>query len=164
MRFARCLLNSLTLGLASFARAGHCSCGYSVPYTGQTPDKMVFTDSLKTDFTKIAEMGQADDWIRQECNVTAAEGRGDYGKTFRVENVFTSPESSHDTGLTLRVGAGVVDGAISAAELDTARLDMYHGSFRAAMKIPQVKGTCAAFFWVSRPLAQGRPPEDDPLG
>ncbi|KAG9255201.1 concanavalin A-like lectin/glucanase domain-containing protein [Emericellopsis atlantica] len=108
---------------------------------------MVFTDSLETDFTKIAEMGQADDWIRQEFNVAVSEGRGEYGKAFRVENVFTTTESSHDTGLTLRVGAGVVDNAISAAELDTARLDMYHGSFRAGMKIPQVKGTCAAFFW-----------------
>ncbi|KAI6779525.1 Beta-glucanase [Emericellopsis cladophorae] len=118
---------------------------------------MVFTDSLEAYFTKIAEMGQADDWIRQEFNVTAVEGRGAYGKAFRIENVFTSPESSHDKGLRLRVGARVVDDAISAAELDTARLDMYDGIFRAGMKIPQVKGTCAAFFWVSRSLARGRP-------
>ncbi|KAL2164094.1 hypothetical protein VTH06DRAFT_3308 [Thermothelomyces fergusii] len=36
---------------------------------------------------------------------------------------------------------------VPVAELDTRRLDMMWGTFRAMMKVSPVAGTCAAFFW-----------------
>ncbi|KAH6850124.1 glycoside hydrolase family 16 protein [Chaetomium sp. MPI-CAGE-AT-0009] len=36
---------------------------------------------------------------------------------------------------------------VSVAELDTERLDLWWGTFRAMMKVSRVGGTCAAFFW-----------------
>jgi hypothetical protein len=51
--------------------------------------------------------------------------------------------------LAVRGGGVLVDGMVPVAELDTRRLDVGWGSFRASMKVPAVAGTCAAFFWVS---------------
>jgi hypothetical protein len=47
------------------------------------------------------------------------------------------------------VKSDLVDGMVPVAELDTRRLDLFYGTFRASMKVTSVPGTCAAFFWVS---------------
>ncbi|KAK3692663.1 concanavalin A-like lectin/glucanase domain-containing protein [Podospora appendiculata] len=36
---------------------------------------------------------------------------------------------------------------VSGAEVDSSRLDLSYGTFRALMKMSSVPGTCAAFFW-----------------
>jgi hypothetical protein len=54
-----------------------------------------------------------------------------------------------EAGLELVVRSEMVDGMVSVAELDTERLDLRWGTFRAVMKVSGVRGTCAAFFWVS---------------
>ena len=115
----------------------------------------MFTDSLESDFTKLADSSKDANWIRQEFNVSADAGRGEYGKSFELDNVrahprtSTSQEAQHDSGgLELLVSSTLSTGSVSGAELDTARLDLHWGSYRAGMKLTDVNGTCAAFFWV----------------
>jgi beta-glucanase (GH16 family) len=38
---------------------------------------------------------------------------------------------------------------VRSGEIDSLRRDMRYGSFRVGMKMSDVPGTCAAFFWVS---------------
>lgn len=38
---------------------------------------------------------------------------------------------------------------VRVAEIDSLRDDIRYGSFRIGMKMAEVEGTCAAFFWVS---------------
>jgi hypothetical protein len=52
-------------------------------------------------------------------------------------------------GLQLVVGSSLVQDMVPVAEIDTQRLDFFYGTFRASMKVTDVPGTCAAFFWVS---------------
>ncbi|KAL2145147.1 hypothetical protein VTI28DRAFT_7897 [Corynascus sepedonium] len=113
-------------------------------------------------------------WVRQAFNLTREQARGEYGEMFAVENVgygIASPrregeeeeaegaggggknaEAAEETlGLQLVVRGGddeVIDEMVPVAELDTRRLDLMWGTFRAMMKVSPVKGTCAAFFWV----------------
>jgi hypothetical protein len=120
---------------------------------------------LETDFGTVQDMASTVDWVRQEYNVSAEDGRGEHGKAFRSTNVEPRLESSvegdggaGDVGkavLQLKVGASLGDGAVPAAEVDSARLDLHWGSFRTGMKVTSTNGTCAAFFWVSSavPLA-----------
>ncbi|KAJ3475274.1 hypothetical protein NLG97_g9516 [Lecanicillium saksenae] len=133
------------------ASAAACTCGYNV--VGANGDAWLFTDAIETDFTRLKSINGAKDWQRQEFNVSADAGRGKYAKFFTPNNVAIGPgvankgASGRHAGVELSVGATIVNGAVPVAELDTARQDIFWGSFRAGMKLTAVKGTCAAFFW-----------------
>ncbi|OAA44885.1 Concanavalin A-like lectin/glucanase [Metarhizium rileyi] len=130
-------------------------CGHSIANRQHESGSLFFTDKLETEFTSLQNLSQASEWTRQQFNVSAQAGRGTYGKTFLPENVFllpasqTAPDELHgQRSLALRVGSQITpSNAISAAEVDTRRIDMLWGSYRATMKLSSVGGTCAAFFW-----------------
>ncbi|RSL93637.1 hypothetical protein CDV31_014631 [Fusarium ambrosium] len=131
---------------------GICECGYSiVDLESQQP--IFFTDYLETDFTRLPVISQNNDWVRQQFTVSAEDGRGDYGKAFKPENIRTymaemKGRLDEEAGLHLLVGSVIDDdGAIPGSELDTERQDLHWGSFRAGMKLTPSNGTCAAFFW-----------------
>lgn len=151
------LLLSAVAGLG----AAKCECGYSVQpidssNTTDASRPWIFTDGIETDFTKThRKLGADMGWIPQEFNVSAKDGRGPYGRAFVVDNVVPrggSGEGLDDEkgqGLELVVGDTLEAEAVTVAEIDTARLDLHWGSYRAGMKVTNVNGTCAAFFWVS---------------
>lgn len=144
--------------------AADCQCGYSTP-VGDDATQQVFTDLIETDFSKIPDVSENTDWARQAFNVTAQRARGGAGEMFAVENVGTA--SSDGTALELTVRSSQVDGMVSGAEIDTARLDVFYGSFRSSLRLTNVSGTVAAFFWVSVPLAdpgKGRERGEDAQG
>lgn len=138
----------LMAGIVTTARAA-CECGYQVTGGGREP--WLFTQGLESDFTKLTDFTHDENWIRQRFNVTAEAGRGKYGKAFSLANI--TPQPSKPTlgngsgGIELHVGAQVNDGSVPVAEMDTARLDLFWGSYRAGLKLTSVKGTCGAFFW-----------------
>lgn len=80
---------------------------------------------------------------------------------FTVSNVFSNPIADHgnwtgpgelggDPGVHLTVKGGIPsDNYVDLAQMDSLRSDLLWGSYRAAMKLSPVAGTCAAFFWVS---------------
>ncbi|TID02744.1 Beta-glucanase [Colletotrichum higginsianum] len=145
-----CLL-ALSL-LPGLTRAA-CECGYSANVTGTVE---VFTDLIETDFTKVKDIKNNTDWVRQEFNKTSTNARGPLGEKFQPTNIAAVHEGSSsyglsstqaDAGLQLLVESSTVDGLVPTAEIDSARHDVHHGSFRAMMKVPDVAGTCAAFFW-----------------
>lgn len=139
---------------------------------------LLFTDLIETDFSRLAAHSadtnnnnnnnnanyhsqerwwDNTDWIPQAFNLTRERARGEYGEMFAVENARLFSDAQHSTGkqkgvteegLELVVRSDVVDGMVPVAELDTARLDLRWGTFRAGMKLSSVPGTCAAFFWV----------------
>ncbi|KAL2123334.1 hypothetical protein VTJ04DRAFT_3789 [Mycothermus thermophilus] len=153
-----------------------CECGYlatirpdlSDPSTHTTA---LFTDILETDFSRLLPPANQDgdpsssivgtdlakytpDWAPQAFNLTAKRARGEYGEMFDVGNVRVVDPAAQGRGmagdgrtLELVVRKGLVDGMVPVAEVDTRRLDVGYGTFRAVMKVPGVKGTCAAFFW-----------------
>lgn len=133
--------------------AADCVCGYAVNDRGG--ENWLFTDSVETDFTRLKSIAATPDWRRQEFNVSAEAGRGIYSKLFTPKNVDVGPNiankgrSGHHVGVELTVGATIINGAVPVAEMDSTRQDIFSGSFRAGMKLTAVKGTCAAFFWVS---------------
>lgn len=144
-----------------------CMCGYAMTddYAHES-GRVVFTDMLVTDFTSLNDISQNTDWTRQQFNVSAEAGRGTFGKSFQVGNVFSFPGSNvpghqdlmsdakSQRAMALRVGSLPTDiGAISAAEIDSNRNDMFWGSYRVVMKLPRNSGTCSAFFWVWSGLA-----------
>lgn len=114
---------------------------------------------LETDFSTLQNMTATTDWIRQEYNVSAEDGRGEYGKAFVTSNADTmintgtSSDKPSNRGdkvvLGLKVNATLSDDAVPAAEIDSARLDLHWGSYRTGMKVASTNGTCSAFFWVS---------------
>ena len=81
-------------------------------------------------------------------------------RVFRYPNVFSNPLANNfsysgpsqlggDAGLQLYVGGGIPsDGLVPVAEVNSVREDMLWGSYRAAMKLTLIPGTCGAFFWV----------------
>ncbi|TDZ18368.1 Beta-glucanase [Colletotrichum orbiculare MAFF 240422] len=127
-----------------------CECGYAA---NSTDTREVYTDLIETDFTKVISIEHNIDWIRQEFNKSDKNARGPLGEKFMVTNVAAVHESAppnglgSDAGLRLVVKGSKVDGLVPVAEIDSARHDLHYGSFRAAMKVPDVAGTCAAFFW-----------------
>lgn len=134
---------------------GHCECGYSVRDQGAKDATWIFTDIIESDFKESKDISRNSDWMRQQFNVSAKAGRGEYGKAFIPSNIgiFAPPSSGNgqrpeQSGLKLRVGSDIANGAVSGAEMDTTRQDIYHGSFRTGMKLTRTNGTCAAFFWV----------------
>ncbi|KAK5988766.1 hypothetical protein PT974_10255 [Cladobotryum mycophilum] len=134
--------------------AAVCECGYVVDNAKQGADPWLFTDYIESNFHQVKSIARDSDWRRQQFNVTAESGRGEYGKAFMPGNIDIAnpPKTSTNgddlmTGLELRVGSKVVNGAVPVAELDSSRNDLYYGSYRAGMKMTDVNGTCAAFFW-----------------
>ncbi|KAM0190952.1 hypothetical protein ACHAPI_009176 [Fusarium lateritium] len=110
-------------------------------------------DRLETDFSQLHNLSQSHDWVAQQFTVSAKDGRGSYSKAFMPANVDirggeSQDRSDHDDGLQLRVSSAIgKDDEVPSSEVDTARLDLRWGSFRAGMKLTEAKGTCAAFFW-----------------
>ena len=136
-----------------------CECGYSTNVDGSR-SPYLFTDILESDFLHIRNISYDTDWRRQEFSVTAAAGRGLYGMNYTVANVVSNPianltqwtgpgQFGPDPGLQISVDSGIpIDGYVKVAEMNSAREDMLWGSYRAAMQLTNVSGTCAAFFWV----------------
>ena len=94
----------------------------------------------------------------------ASDGRLDpnprASMNFSVANVASNPIPDHfnwtgpgilggDPGVKLVVRSGIPpDGYVDLAQMDSIRTDLLWGSYRASLKLPAVKGTCSAFFWV----------------
>lgn len=119
---------------------------------------MVWTDLMETDFLHIDDFTNIG-WVPQVYNVTKAAARGAYGKMAMLENVMANPlknswdwagtaVNDSDAGLQLVVRSQLVDDMVPIGEVVAARTDMLYGSFRVAMKMAGVPGTCGAFFWV----------------
>lgn len=137
---------------------GDCECGYISAING-TP--YMFTDLLESDFRHIANISVDTDWRRQQYNVTAAVARGPYGESPQISQVISNPlvnntsnsgpsELGSDAGLQFIVPGGIPsNGLVPVGELNSVRQDMLWGSYRAAIKLTDVPGTCGAFFWVS---------------
>lgn len=145
-----------------------CECGFSLKDSTQDAETWTFTDVLETDFRTWRQLSKDSSWDEQSFNVSAKDGRGSYGKYFTTANIEAQSvmeqdqdPSERDGGLELRVGSSLVDNAIPSAELDTARLDLHWGSYRASMKVTGIAGTCAAFFWVSYQTSLYDPPRSD---
>ncbi|KAK0385806.1 hypothetical protein NLU13_6983 [Sarocladium strictum] len=131
--------------------AATCECGYSVT-TPNHGDPLIFTDAIESNFLTLDKLDSDNGWVPQQFNVTAKDGRGRYGKTFLPDNVVARPRAEdsageENAGLELVVGQKVEGDAVSGAEIDSKRLDLHWGSYRAGMKVTEVNGTCAAFFW-----------------
>ncbi len=154
----------LTLFVLPFSSAD-CECGYSSTINSTT---YTFTDIIESDFLHIANISLDTDWRRQAYNVTAVDARGPFGESSELRNVLSNPllnnqsfagpsQRGGDAGLQLYVRGGIpVDGLIPVAEVDSVRTDMLWGSYRAAIKLTNIPGTCGAFFWVGvLPLLAG---------
>lgn len=157
----RSLVSGLLLCLPHRALAD-CECGYRVSVNttnanitaDETTDdndsawqleRYVLTDLIETNFANISDISKNTDWVRQAFNTTAAQARGTYGQMTAVENV----NSTEGDGLQITVRAGTTDGMVQGGEIDTARLDVFYGTFRSSMRLTDVSGTVSAFFWVS---------------
>lgn len=160
----------LLLALTPHLVAADCECGF-VTHSSSTqkqardssePSELFFTNMLESKFFELKNISLDGTWRRQQYNVSARAGRGEYGKTFAVKNVYSLPSDSDedsaasagsssnsgDEGIALVVSSTLANDAVPVAELDSARSDMVFGSYRAGMKLTPVNGTCAAFFWV----------------
>ncbi|KAH8131755.1 hypothetical protein ACSS6W_008077 [Trichoderma asperelloides] len=163
------LIAILLLALAPHLVAADCECGF-VTHTSaaqkQARDssgtsQLFFTNMLESKFFELKNISLDGTWRRQQYNVSARAGRGEYGKAFAVKNVYSLPGSGDgdstastgsssnpgNDGVALVVGSTLTNDAVPVAELDSARSDMVFGSYRAGMKLTPVNGTCAAFFW-----------------
>lgn len=164
------ILSILLLALVPHLVAADCECGFVArsPLTKQQaqdypgPDQLFFTNMLESRFYDIQNISRDSTWKRQQYNVSARAGRGEYGKTFAINNVYSVPQTgsmkdpsqlsagyadSTNGGIALVVSSALDNDSIPVAELDSARSDMSFGSYRAGMKLTPVNGTCAAFFW-----------------
>lgn len=148
----------LFLFFIALARAD-CECGYSAVIDGSTH---TFTDLLESDFLHLQNISLDTDWIRQNFTVTAVDARGLYGENASITDVVANPlidqyswsgssQLGGDAGLQVWVrGPPSADGYVLTGEVDSARTDMFYGTYRAAMKLPDINGTTSAFTWVSR--------------
>ncbi|KAK1243082.1 hypothetical protein MKX07_003710 [Trichoderma sp. CBMAI-0711] len=158
----------LLLALLSCLVAADCECGFAQDLPpaegagrgdGSADGRLLFTNMMESKFFELRNISRDGNWKRQQYNVSARAGRGEYGKAFAVQNVYTLAADGHGEnvddanagpgeGIALVVGSTLVDDeAIPVAELASARKDMFFGSYRAGMKLTPVNGTCAAFFW-----------------
>ncbi|KAL7787036.1 glycoside hydrolase family 16 protein [Trichoderma ceciliae] len=160
-----CLVLALMLALMPCLVAADCECGFVAHSpTKQKRDggagggQLLFTDMLESKFFELKNISRDGTWKRQQYNVSARAGRGEYGKAFAVGNVYSIASGGQDSvasggsisgadGIGLVVGSTIANDSVPVAELDTARDDMHYGSYRAGMKLTPVNGTCAAFFW-----------------
>lgn len=157
---ARCAPQQLLI--IAVARATRdCSCGYLV-HAATNVEQQLYTEILETDFLHVQDMVSNPCWSPQEYNVTAAIGRGSYGKEATPANVVPNPYANLTTwtgpgilggnaGLQLWVDSTLVDGLVPMGEIASKRMDMSYGSFRVGMEVTAVPGTCGAFFWVRQP-------------
>ena len=140
--------------------AADCECGYSTT-VGDEMTQFVFTNLIETNFQTLDDIAKNTDWVRQAFNLTSTRARGDFGEMFSVDNVHSGSEvSGHhnmdmgsDVGLHLMVQSSPVNNMVPVAEIDSSRLDLWWGSFRTAIKLTDISGTCAAFFWVRMPTS-----------
>lgn len=146
---------ALLLSLSAPLVAAGCECGFTIDNQDNDLDVWKFTEMLETNFSALQNLTTQSDWIRQEYNVSAEDGRGEYGKAFMPSNVgarVASREEASDSAdlsaLELKVGTSLSSDAVPAAEIDSSRLDLHWGSYRTGMKVTSTNGTCAAFFWV----------------
>lgn len=146
------------LAIVPTLAAALCECGYSAQDPGGSEAPWVFADQLESDFTKTQNISKDTAWKRQEFNVSAEDGRGKYAKMFVPDNVVAGPYTAQGEkpghegeGLELHVGSEVQEGAVHVSEIDSARLDLHWGSYRTGMKLTDINGTCASFFWVWLP-------------
>lgn len=135
-----------------------CECGYSAQINGSS---YTFTDLLESDFIHLQNISLDTDWVRQNFTVTAVDARGSYGENASITDVIANPlvdqydwsgssQLGGDAGLQIWVrGPPTADGYVLTGEVDSARSDMFYGSYRAAMKLPDINGTTSAFTWVS---------------
>lgn len=133
-----------------------CECGYSAIIDGS---EHVFTDLLESDFLHLQDISLDTDWVRQNFTVTAVEARGTYGENASITDVVANPlidrydwsgssRLGGNAGLQVWVrGPPLADGFVSTGEVDSARTDMFYGTYRAAMKLPDINGTTSAFTW-----------------
>ncbi|RYP77008.1 hypothetical protein DL770_007123 [Monosporascus sp. CRB-9-2] len=139
---------------------GACECGYAI---SNKNEKVVFTDLLESDFVHLdikdrsGEYGKYG-WAAQVFNKSMHDARGPYGEAFTLQNVvsnniadtrvFNEPgEKGGEAGAHLVVGSEIVDGMVTTSEIATTDLHFFYGTFRAAIKVTEVAGTCSAFFW-----------------
>ncbi len=163
--FTMLLMGVVTLTALAVPAAADCECGYATTIDGHLYS---FTDLIETDFAHLSDISTNTDWVRQAFNISSEKARGSYGEMFAVQNIFTNPNPSgvrvedgqgsdgQPAGLQLSVNASHVDDLVPVAEIDTARLDVLFGTYRASLKITDVPGTCSAFFWVSGNEVAGR--------
>ncbi|CAI4219495.1 unnamed protein product [Parascedosporium putredinis] len=137
-----------------------CECGYATS-VGGAKERTVFTELLESDFTRLSNFGSETNWMLPSFNITKEETHGIYGLNFRPSNVINfankkaplaraelvKPVTSPDDGLELVVSSKLDQDMASVAELDSRRADLKYGSYRTSMKLTNVPGTCAAFFW-----------------
>jgi len=155
--FVHFLLSSIAFFLLVQLTHADCECGYSATIDSAT---YLFTDLIESDFLHLSNISYDTDWIRQGYNVTAQVSRGAYGTSFELDNIASNPLVSNNSwagqtvhgdgnpGLELRVRGGIpTDGFVPTAEMDSSRKDLLWGTYRAAMKLTDVPGTCGAFFW-----------------
>ncbi|KAI3393679.1 hypothetical protein diail_3816 [Diaporthe ilicicola] len=166
-------LRSLTgaVLLLSHRALADCECGYSAAVSSsssssstdtqqqQQQQTFVFTDLIEANFANISDISRNTDWARQAFNTSAGQARGTYGQMAAVDNVETTRgqggdgQGDDDGGggdrgsLQIRVRSGVVDGMLSGGEIDSARLDVFYGTFRSSLRLTDVAGTVSAFFW-----------------
>ncbi|KAK4639390.1 hypothetical protein QC761_707855 [Podospora bellae-mahoneyi] len=157
------LSSTLSLLILTPLALADCECGYLSTIGELLPNShapshqqhhALFTDLIESDFTKLVPEGEGEatisantDWVRQAFNLSDQRARGKYGEMFAVENVDAAGKEEEDKGLKLVVRGSVVEDMVPVAEIDTRRLDMYWGTFRASMKMTKERGTCSAFFW-----------------
>lgn len=142
-----------------------CECGYrvTVPSNGtdttltglnsSMPQQYILTDLLETNFANISDISKNTDWIRQAFNTTAQQARGTYGEMMAVDNV--ASVLGNGLEITLRGEADLVEDMVSGGEIDSARTDVFYGTFRSSMKLTSVSGTVSAFFYVCDVTAMG---------
>jgi hypothetical protein len=123
---------------------------------------MVFTDLIEANWLHLKNASLDTDWQPQNFSVDPQDSHGPYGRAARVSNVVSNPlkdpySSSGpsvlggDAGLQLWVRSTLEGDLVSTAEIDTMRNDILYGSFRAAIKLTGIPGTCGAFFYVRFP-------------
>lgn len=152
------LILPMLLSMAGYA-AADCECGYSSSI-GDSMKPYIFTDLVESDFLHIPNITLDTDWKRQQFDMSAAAGRGPYGMNYSIEQVASNPildehtwsgsgEFGPNPGVQLTVSGGdPANGFVRTAEMDSAREDLLWGTYRAAMKLTIIPGTCSAFFWV----------------
>ncbi|KAM0260033.1 hypothetical protein ACHAQJ_002957 [Trichoderma viride] len=157
------LVLALLLAMMPHLVAADCECGFVAHSSSKQKrdgnsetGQLLFMNMLESKFFELKNISLDSTWKRQQYNVSARAGRGEYGKSFAIGNVYditsndeedsvTSNDS--DSGVALVVGSTVANDSVPVAEIDTAREDMHYGSYRAGMKLTPVNGTCSAFFW-----------------
>ncbi|PKS12918.1 hypothetical protein jhhlp_000259 [Lomentospora prolificans] len=137
-----------------------CECGY-ITNVGGSKEKTAFAELLESDFTRADAINSENNWMVASFNISKEETHGIYGLNFRPSNVVTfankkvplaraeiaKPAKLPNQGLELVVSSKLEQDMASVAELDSRRADLKYGSYRTSMKLTDMPGTCAAFFW-----------------